>query len=184
MQTSTNTVSLNGFQGYTRDSAFVYNQGIVTQNEYEALERSVNAIYLSTIAKQNYQLSASDSLTIFNIAGLCPALGGSAVYMARSIVVLFNDTLAFDDDSLCIAQGVWLRQAGNSNEATSNVEKGIGVYPNPTNDVLYFTFDETDEDSYMLEIFDMFGKMCYKSILRNTLNSISLYPPDQAHLLY
>lgn len=104
MQTTTYPTNVKNSQGYDRDSAFVYNQGIVTQNEYEALERTVNHIYLSTIAKQFYQLSATDSLSIFGIASLCPALSGSAVYKARSIVVLFNDTLAFDGWLLAVGR--------------------------------------------------------------------------------
>lgn len=175
MQTTTYPTNVKNSQGYDRDSAFVYNQGIVTQNEYEALERTVNHIYLSTIAKQIYQLSATDSLSIFSIASLCPALGGSAVYMARSIVVLFNDTLAFDDDSLCIAQGVLLRHANTDNTTSVNeLSNDVKVFPNPTNNLIYISFSEAFDKPYVFKLFDVTGRLVLNTLLVDQQQSISL----------
>jgi len=46
----------------------------------------------------------ADSLqrqTIEAIAALCPLAGGVAVYKARSLLYLYNDTIWFDDETLC-----------------------------------------------------------------------------------
>lgn len=44
----------------------------------------------SNFAQGLFNFSPSDSASIFSIASLCPALGGKAVYKARSLYVLWS----------------------------------------------------------------------------------------------
>jgi hypothetical protein len=62
MQTSIYTLSLNGFQGYTRDSTFTYLSGLVTPQEYAEYYSVVSQIYLSAIALGYFIFCSSDDL--------------------------------------------------------------------------------------------------------------------------
>ncbi|MEZ5068735.1 MAG: hypothetical protein R2847_09700 [Bacteroidia bacterium] len=62
---------------------------------------------------------------MLNIAEQCPYSGGKAVYMARGLVALFNDTIMYEDESNCLLQNMRLqnvqpdieRKYGNKNNA-------------------------------------------------------------------
>jgi hypothetical protein len=144
MQTSTNTVSLNGFQGYTRDSTFTYLSGLVTPQEYAEYDRVVSQLYLNTIAQGNFSFSESDSTTLFNIASLCPALGGSAVYMARSMYAFVHPFARFDNYSICNAQGMQYRIAQQT-EPVKPTESML-IYPNPNSGQLNISWSEISEN--------------------------------------
>jgi len=89
--------------------------------------------------KSNFSFSPTDSASIYSIASLCPALGGKAVYKARSLYALLNDSIYFDDDSLCVSQSVMFRLQENQNQAEilKAIEK---IYPNPVIDILNIAF--------------------------------------------
>ena len=42
---------------------------------------------------------------ILSIAEQCPYSGGVAVYIARSLIALFNDSIIYDDENNCLQQG-------------------------------------------------------------------------------
>ena len=37
----------------------------------------------------------------------CPFAGGTAVYRARGMYELINDSIVYDDDAVCLAQGLY-----------------------------------------------------------------------------
>lgn len=160
-------------QGYTRDSSFTYLGDLVTQQEFEEYDRVVSQIYLSTIAEGNYAFSDQDSATIYNIASLCPALGGKAVYKARSIYNLLNDSIYFDDDSLCVSQSVMFRQTSNNISEIQQIEFAK-AYPNPTSNIFIIEFIDVIASPVTLKLRDNMGKLIEQKILNNKINTINL----------
>jgi len=128
---------------------------------------------MKTVLQNSFSFSVSDSSALNISALLCLALGGSAVYMARSIVVLFNDSLAFDDDSLCVLQNVLLRQA-NDTASVHETRNKIQVYPNPTQDLIYIEFGIAIERPYAIKLFDVTGRLMLSMPLKDQIQSISL----------
>lgn len=76
------------------------NSSIVAQHNFETYEIAINDILihaaLDTVAFDSLQRQ-----TIETIAAMCPLEGGVAVYKARSLLYLYNDTIWFDDETLC-----------------------------------------------------------------------------------
>lgn len=68
---------------------------------YEQNEINVNNIYLSTIAVNQADSIINYSTQLYNIANQCALSGGSAVYSARSLYHLINDSIIFDDTRIC-----------------------------------------------------------------------------------
>jgi len=160
-------------QGYTRDSAFTYLGGVVTQAEFEEYDRVVSQIYLSTVAQGTFSFSSFDSTSLYSIASLCPALGGKAVYKARSLYALLNDSLYFDDDSLCVSQSVMFRQSN----PTANVNLAIDfakVYPNPTSNIVFIEFKDMPESRVIFKLRDNMGRLIEHKVLNNQINTINL----------
>jgi Secretion system C-terminal sorting domain len=100
--------------------------------QYEANERTVNDIYLSTIASNNYSLSNTEQSTLQSIAYQCPYLGGKAVYTARSILALVERPY-YDDRALCAAQGTLWRTQNPKNTPKKELANALQVkaFPNP-----------------------------------------------------
>ncbi len=52
----------------------------------------------------------------------------------------------------------------NIEESTDN-KLNIKLYPNPVNDILYFSFDEFFHSNINIYVYDIYGKMILKEIL-------------------
>jgi len=121
-------------QGLARDSSFIYNNGIVTNIDFQNYERRVNTIYLNTVAVNNFAFDEEQIVELAEIAHLCPALGGTAVFKARSLYALVNDTALYNDDGVCLEQGVMYRLSKtNSANEGKVLNTPLTVFPNPTN---------------------------------------------------
>lgn len=170
-------------QGYTRDSSFTYLGGLVTQQEFEEYDRVISQIYLSTIAQGNYSFSEQDSSTIYNIASLCPALGGKSVYKARSLYSLLNDSIFFDDDSLCVSQSVMFRLQENMNQ-TQVLKAFAKIYPNPTQDLITIDFENDLKSPVTFKLYNALGKLITSRTLNKTFEQLSLKELSNQNGLY
>jgi hypothetical protein len=152
-------------QGFKRDSAFYYNNGIVTQKEFEQYEKQINTIYLETYAKGNYVFTYGQAETIHQIATMCPSLGGSAVYKARTLNALLNDTLEYNDELTCLQQGVLYRLA----QTTIKQEVSeIQVFPNPSTNQLTIKYSNAEAYPLHIEIMDALGRTTSNTMLNSS----------------
>lgn len=151
----------------TRDSSFQYNQGIVTQRDFEEYERRINDIYLNTVAIDSLVFSDQQVAEIEEIARLCPSLGGEAVYRARSLYAIISDTAFYNDELTCLQQGVLFRLSGDK-ESKNNFIKDFKVIPNPNNG--QFTLKAELEESQLLQIrvVSSLGQVLYNKQLNFT----------------
>jgi len=169
-------------QGWDRDSAFVYNNGIVTQENFEQYEKAVNEIFLATMAKNIYEYSTAQEATLQFIANLCPALGGSAVYKARSLYYLINDTASYNDANLCIQQGVLFRIAQETN--SSSVSSTIKIYPNPTKESFTIECPFIENQSVRYTILSSIGQVVLSGRILSTVQIIEVVPDQIAAGIY
>lgn len=100
-------------------------------------------------------------------ASLCPTLGGKAVYMARSLNFLWNDTISFNDTELCNAVGQVFRQAKPSISTNYN---GLRIYPVPSNGLLKIESKNHTSTIINLSIYNLMGQ----KLMSFTANSNSV----------
>ena len=62
-----------------------------------------SAIMIFAFSLIAFQIYATD------IATQCPLIGGPAVYLARPIVELFDESITYNDAAVCLSQGVSMK---------------------------------------------------------------------------
>lgn len=68
------------------------NAGLGTSELIESNQKQVNDIYLGTVAKDVGIFTPAQATQLFAIANQCPMLGGNAVFRARALYSLIDDT--------------------------------------------------------------------------------------------
>ncbi|HRO40956.1 MAG TPA: hypothetical protein PLZ25_13670, partial [Flavobacteriales bacterium] len=128
------------------------NAAIGTSRLIEENTKQVNDIWLATVAKEVDTLSTAQAATLLAIADQCPMLGGNAVYAARALYRQVNDTLAWDDQLLCLPHGIIVKSVQQEDVAT------LTIVPNPARDNATLVLDRPLEQPGMLKVLDMTGK--------------------------
>ena len=156
------------------------NNAIAVTDIWEQNEKTVNHIFLNTIAKgiavNNTQLDLLRS-----IAGQCPYEGGTAVFDARALLNgLTNDV--FDDEILCAApggQGLMLPPTGNTTSLP-----GVQVYPNPTDKELTVRFANATEEELEVRLINLYGQALSNYHIPEQTVSYSLQLPEMPNGIY
>ncbi len=105
-------------------------------------------------------MNSSEQAWLMNVTVLCPAEGGRVVHKARELYHQFiNDTIFFDDDSLCIVPSLRM--------SSSNVEKyeednHVTIYPNPASDILSIKYHFQECGNYKFNIIDVTNRLQLK----------------------
>lgn len=129
-----------GKLGEKRDSAAYWNHEVSNIKDYETMEKTINEIYLNTLAMGEYSFSPAEMEQITTIAWQCPLKSAAAVYKARSMYALVHPFTRFDNYSICNAQGMQYR-AAQQTEATKPAVS-IQIYPNPNSGQLNISWSE------------------------------------------
>ena len=104
--------------------------------------------------QQNYMYQ-NDYESILYIAHQCPYQDGNAVYSARFFVSLFNDSITYDDQSICLGQGIFrMNGQGNNKENTLQLE----IKPNPSRDLVEIKIVGIKSDNWDMQIIDLDGR--------------------------
>lgn len=137
------------------------NDGLATGTIYEDNEQRVNAIFLSTIAKDIFTFNQQEKNTLGEIAFQCPFTDGYAVYRARAMYRLMEPSILFNDDLLC-GQA---QQKQSEQEEFENIENTIiSISPNPANDLLKIHVMKQESDL----------QLGFRSITGQLLKSVTL----------
>jgi hypothetical protein len=115
----------------------------------------INLIYKQTVSKDSIIQYYS---TLLNIATQCPQSGGVAVYIARSLITLFNDSIIYEDENNCLQQGYYRLASKHGN---SNLPSDILVMPNPAFDETQIKLINKDEGICSVSITDAYSKIVY-----------------------
>jgi hypothetical protein len=142
------------------DVAKGLNDAIVAAEVYEANTKSVNDIYLRTVAKNAVNAITPTDKTVINyIASQCPYTGGTAVYVARALQASIRKDTFYNDTENCFAQGVNYRTIKpKKDKEITKLENVIKLYPNPANDFVVCSFTNSFETVVVLEIIDALGR--------------------------
>lgn len=113
------------------------------------------------------------------LATQCPLIGGPAVYLARPIVELFDENIIYNDQAVCLSQGVNMKAVN----LLKNVEtiSAVKVYPNPAKDEINFEFGLNEFIN--LIIYDSYGKQIEERFVQNK-NSFKLQTTILANGIY
>ncbi|HMW10993.1 MAG: T9SS type A sorting domain-containing protein [Bacteroidetes bacterium] len=153
------------------DSAKTRNLAVTDTKLIEFYSKIINDIYLSTVARGNYDFTQDQLDWIYSIAALCPFEAGPAVYRARLLASLVDDQQWFYDD-ICDPNS-YLRKA-NQHPETSVQSQYFNLYPNPANSQLYLDYFLPENKSATISITDISGKELTKSNLKQYYNHLIL----------
>jgi len=141
------------------DSGSTINNLIVPVEIPEINNKFINYIY------QIYLTGGKDSLIshlseITVLANQCPSAGGPSVFTARTIASLFNDSIEYDDEIVCLQQGIYRHIKAEEIPRLSNNNDFI-LIPNPAN------------EKVEIRIQKLFTGIC-KVVIYDAMNSLKL----------
>ncbi|MCC7244858.1 MAG: T9SS type A sorting domain-containing protein, partial [Saprospiraceae bacterium] len=149
---------------------------LLTQNNqlsgsanYQQYEKTVNGIWLQTIAQGVLEFNAAQTSTLQTIANACPLSDGEAVLRARTMLALVQNTpLVYDDQTNC--------SFGRPGERTfaSGTPLNVLVYPNPTEGKINILFD-AENSSANLTITNALGQLVYQMRLLQKDETVDLH---------
>lgn len=141
----------------------------------------MNNIYLRTIAKGKYKFTNEQLSDIFSIANQCPDAGGPAVYSARSLYALVNDTIIYNDDSLCASIA---REFLPENEQADENNNDVIMYPNPTSTEVNFYFYHSLDNPVIIQFYNILGVKFYEKQIFNGANDAMINTTDFSDGIY
>jgi hypothetical protein len=130
--------------------------------------RSINGIYLSTVAIGIDTFTSTQLDTINSLSSQCPYEAGDAVYIARSLRSLKDNNTYFDDLELCDYSVMAKKERVNRQKAEvrdSITAEFAKVFPNPTSGQIQLVFNAETEGRVQFEIVSLMGNV----VLERTL---------------
>lgn len=171
---SSNSLQFKGLQRASIKT--VLNTEPEPRNADEQILQTVNEIYF-TLRDNDYEhISYEDSKMLAYIAHLCPLAAGPAVYQARDMYALINDTLQYSDSTVCAFEGYFRESANTLYPALTKKEKHLNYFkaqPNPASERVLFTFKANDASSD-LTIYNLSGNIIYSAVLSANTNQLSI----------
>jgi hypothetical protein len=167
------TVTFNNQANITLDSVVALNtdllndaNDLINSSEiYEQNEQIINEAYLNSIEINEPELIYNYASSILGVAQQCPLAGGPAVHRARSLYMLINPDMVYNDELTCLQNGWLLRLAKD------NLKFPVGVYPNPASSEVTITYSLTNDQS--LQIVDQLGRINKQIFLSSKENNIT-----------
>ncbi len=140
------------------------NGNLLGSATYQVNEKTVNGVFLQTVALDNPILSPAQTASLASIATQCPLSGGEAVLRARALLNLNLETPVVYNDAICNAQ----RPSGERNEAS--IAKGVmlKIYPNPASDMLNIEYSKLENaGDIQFALYDTYGRVVREVPLTN-----------------
>jgi hypothetical protein len=143
----------------------------------ENLEREMNDIYLNTLAKGILEFSASELVSLRQIAAHCPQEGGAAVHQARGMLSMVEDVNLLNFNCVTNNSRSSIIQEGGSNdpEEIINAEEwDLILYPNPTNNTITLESNLSLEDKIQKVIYNALGQKVKEITINEAMNTIDI----------
>lgn len=135
----------------TADNVKAVNAGLGTSELIETNQKQVNEVYLATIAKDVKAFTTEQATELFAIADQCPMMGGNAVFKARSLYWLIDDSYDFDDQLLCLPHGIIVKSMATAEP------NALTVVPNPASDEATLVLTKPLDEPGVFVLFDAIG---------------------------
>ncbi|MEO8088510.1 MAG: T9SS type A sorting domain-containing protein [Bacteroidota bacterium] len=136
-------------QDILADNAKDDNAAIIASEQYEQNEKSINDIYLGTIAKRNRNFTSGQVTVIQDIAHQCPFAGGKSVYLARALYRLINRNEQYSDDYVCDQLGYFRK----SHPKALKIPYSF-VFPNPSDKEIILNYYLPEEMAASASIYN------------------------------
>lgn len=132
------------------------NNGLTGSAAYQANEKTVNEIFLQTVAIGNYDFTAAQIASLEAIAELCPLSDGEAVLRARSLLNLAHETpVPYDDMALCY---IGERADGKKKQAAKEGQF-VKLFPNPANEAVMIEYRGIDNPDQRIVLYNILGQV-------------------------
>jgi hypothetical protein len=154
------------------NSMLTQNNNLTGTGDFRTNEKTVNDIYLQTVAVGNNTFSAVQLVSLQAIAAQCPLSGGEAVLRARDMLTLTQDApIFYNNVTNC---GSNLRPSENRAPELP-INGFVKMNPNPAsgNTVIQYTFASEGLERNLL-LFNLFGQQVAKVILPDLEGEVAL----------
>ncbi len=119
---------------------------------------------------ENALLSASTSATSYTWN-----TGATTMSVSVSPTITSTYTVSVSNAAACVASSTVMVTVNACTGINELLENSIYVYPNPTNGFLNISLIAELSQNSSLEIYDALGKLVFKQVLVNELNTINIY---------
>lgn len=168
-----------------RDSKVLTAEGLKTANSniaaielIETNRKMVEEIYLSTVGKEIDTFTVAQADELFAIANQCPMVGGNAVYTARSLYRLIDDSQKYDDQLLCLPHGIIVKRLAATEAG------GVHVQPNPARDQATLVLDQPFDGQGVFVLVNMVGQEVFRKAIPMELARMEFSTASMAPGLY
>ena len=136
----------------------VQNANIIDTLDLETNKKTVNDIYLSTVAIGIAAFDSVQTADLQDIAYQCPLTGGSAVYEARSLLSTVEDVV-YDDVVLCVGA-----QARKASDEIISSQNGFHLFPNPAKEQVTLSIPNNYNGGEVV-LTNQFGSIVHRKII-------------------
>ncbi|MFN8152681.1 MAG: T9SS type A sorting domain-containing protein [Bacteroidia bacterium] len=144
------------------------NESISPQQVPDANSKEVESIKL--LFKQSGLPAISSNFeSLIQIAIQCPSAGGPAVFAARNLIKLINDSIEYDDASTCMQQGI-LRVANQFHNGIPSFD--CILQPNPASNLVQVVMDEHEVKSYLIKLINCLGQEVLRKEFTGIINTM------------
>lgn len=162
-------------QVYNLAQAAWQNASVSPQVQPEYTKQDVNTVYIDYLQYGLNSIDSSDIALLSNTAHACHTEQGDALFTARTLYnYLFNDAHVFNDSCTYNNNArVFQSDKDKNNPEERQVFK---IYPNPNNGEMTLYYELPEKEHAEVVIYDVFGKLVYKTILdaKKIMHSIEL----------
>ncbi|MBK7971595.1 MAG: T9SS type A sorting domain-containing protein [Bacteroidetes bacterium] len=97
--------------------------------------------------------------------------GGKAVFRARNLIWMLDETLNFNDEAVCQAIGIYKE---SHSSVTMNKYPSFSLQPNPAKEKVSILFSETQSNSSQITIKDIIGRIVLNQLIDNSTLSVEI----------
>jgi len=137
-----------------------------------------NRLRQVTLAKGILEFSASELVSLRQIAAHCPQEGGAAVHQARGMLSMVEDVnlLNFDCISNNGRSSITGEEDSNESEAAIDDKEiwNLILYPNPTNSIITLESNLVLEEEIQIEIYNALGQKVKEISINEDISTIEI----------
>ncbi len=97
--------------------------------------------------------------------------GGKAVFRARNLIWMLDETLTFNDEAACQAIGIHKESQSQDNRIKN---ASFLIQPNPANETVNIVFGEMELGSSLITIKDITGRIMFNQVISNSSLSLEI----------
>lgn len=147
---------------------------IIEDNPVDMVYKSYYSLY--SRLEQDSIVSTTDSISLLEIAKLCPFTFGSCIYQARALYSsLYNYPITFDNVCDNLNKNLNSKQENASkNNITDKEPNGFVLYPNPNNGSFYINDLNHESKTISVKIYDLSGKIVFEEKMESNGEILSV----------